>query len=150
MPKTSQTSNKYYVTEKEIFEVYSNTSDITKNEFMLISSTFFYILMKSIIDEGNVYYLPPMMGSIGVCKTKTKGKLVNYQHFKMTGEKIKITNAHSSGLMALFSWNTAYTRFKLSSQLKSKIFIFKAPRDMARYLSQQIREKNTITKYYDY
>jgi hypothetical protein len=151
MPKTSQeTANKSYVTETEIFKAYPNKHELTKAEFMFISSTFFYALSKSIIDEGKVYYLPPKMGTIGVYKTKTKGKMINYQHYKETGEKIKMQNLHSNGLMAMFYWNTHYTRFKLSSLDKQSLYVFKAPRAHTRYLSKQIKEKNTITKYYDY
>lgn len=103
MPRTqTQPDSKAYVTEREIFLAYSNPKNLTKAEFMLILSTFFYALMKSIIDEGKVYYLPPKMGTIGVCKTKSKGKMINYQHYKETGEKIRMKNLHSNGMMALF------------------------------------------------
>jgi hypothetical protein len=103
MPKTSQeTLNRAYVSETDIFQSYPNSHNLTKADFVLINSTFFYALTKSIIDEGKVYYLPPMMGTIGVCKTKTKGKMINYQHYKETGEKIKMQNLHSNGMMALF------------------------------------------------
>lgn len=142
--------NKSYLNDNDIFKAYSNPYNLTKHEFLLIMRTFFYSLMKSMIEEGKVYYLPPKMGSIGVYKTSNTKRFVNYEAYKKDGVRTYYKNYHSGGYIAKFFWNTNWVRFNVGDPLRSNLFTFKAPRYFTRHLSKQIKENNTINKYYDY
>lgn len=85
------------------FQTYANEFGLTLNEYRLIIRTFGRLLMRSIQEEGKVYYLPFRTGSLGVYKIPTsKRGVFNYEHYKHTGEKIYIRNYHSSSYAATF------------------------------------------------
>lgn len=92
-----------YFGERDIYEAYDNKHNISWETFTLITRTFFLHLIEAVIDEGKVFSFPNKLGIFGVFKTKTKAKMIDYNHYKKTGEKVMMRNFHSHGYMAKIS-----------------------------------------------
>lgn len=151
MLKQPKETNKNYYTDIDIWETYENPHKITKAQFNLALHTFVFAMIKSIIDEGKVYYLPPKLGKIGITKGTNKGKkILDYDYFKKTGDKKYHKNFHSSGYLARFNWMKDFTRFNIGNQRATNVFDIKLCRYFSRYLASQIKNNNVINKYYDY
>lgn len=145
-----ESSKNIYYKDKDIYEVYPDKDKISFSDFKLISKTFFHLLTKSMVDEGKVYYLPPKLGTLGIYKTAKTKKMIDYDLYKKTGIKANIQNRHSHGHMGKFYWQTIWPRYRVSTLENPTIFRYKAPRYLSRYLAKQIKENNTISKYYDF
>ena len=136
---------------KNLHDIYIESAlkdKISKYDFMLICETFTHLLAKSMIEGGIVYRLPHRLGSLGINKTKTAKKFyIDFKHYNATGEKIPLKNKHSQGYYARFRWKKAapYAIFPYK-----KMFTFKPTRANKRYLAKCIKEKNTITKYFEH
>jgi len=150
MSKQPKLSNNIYITLKSIYENSALKDKISYKDYELISDTFFHLLTRSMIEEGKVYYLPPTLGTIGIYKTKKTKKMIDFDLFKKTGVKANIRNHHTHGSMAKVHWRTIWPQFRVSNFGHPTIFRFKIARDSARYLAKQIKENNTISKYYDF
>ena len=143
--------NSTYYTDIDIFNSYDNPHKIDKNTFLLILRTFMVLFVKSMVEEGKVYTLPYFLGVLGVRKRKpAKPVYVDYGHYRKTGEKRMHLNFHSNGYIARFKWNKPDLRLPGSTPYKFLLCQdFQASRQTVRYLAKQIREQNTINKYYD-
>lgn len=151
MSKQSKQTNKVYLTDQDIFETYSNSHQLKKIEFITILRVFSYLLTKTIIDGGKVFSLPLRLGKLGVIKFKNIGKkIIDYNHFNKTGEKILLKNYHSAGYIAKFYWMRDWPAFGIGSNDINNIFGLKLCRDFSRYLAKQIKDNNAINRYYEY
>lgn len=151
MSKQPKQSSKTYLTDLDIFKSYSNSFNLNKAEFLQILRTFIFLLVKSIIDEGKVYSLPKNLGKLGVIKILGKGKkVIDYNHYNKTGEKVYMKNHHSSGYFAKFYWMTDWPRFNIGDTRINNLYEFKVCRTSSRYLAKQIKEFNAINRYYEY
>jgi len=143
-------ANSKYYTEQEMWKTFPENPDIDKRKFLLIIKTFFYLLMKSVIDEGKVYFFPNKLGIFGTFKSKTKPKMVDFSHFKKTGQTIFRRNLHTHGLMTKTTWIMRWPKFDVGDASLNNVFRYKCTRDFNRYLASKIKNENTINKYYDY
>lgn len=118
---------------------------------MLIIKVFFKTLTYSTINSGKVYYVPNKLGIIGIAKRRTVGRgAFDYQLYKEQGLKVWRKNTHSGMYAAKIFWKTIFPRFNVKTIYPNNIFKFTPCREYSRYLSKQIKEQNTISKYYDY
>lgn len=145
--------NKPYYTEHDIFKIYKNQYNIDKQQFVKIVQAFFVLLLKDMVNNGTVFYLPPMLGILGIVKQRLKKPLqrFDYVHYKATGEKIFLTNAHSEGWLAKFKWRLPNYRYKNTTFNNNTCNVrFIPSRFASRFLAKQIKQNNTIVKYYEY
>ena len=101
------------------------------------------------MDKGKVFVLPKKLGAIGIKKYKMpKGfrGILNYQHFRKTGERVYVKNTHSEQYMATLHWDKSYRRFNDPMTCMFKIF---PAREFSRDLAKIIKEENAISRYYD-
>lgn len=100
MRKTSrrQPSNNRYYHEDDLYDVFPN-KEIKRDTYKDILRTFFYEMTLQAIEEGTLFRFPKKLGVFGVFKTKTKPKMIDFNHLRKTGEKRKVTNMHSHGFM---------------------------------------------------
>lgn len=138
----------YKYTYVDIYETFPQKDQIDKETFLNICKTFNAIYIKHLIETGNVLRVPKSLGTLSIRKRKSgKRKNVDLIHLMQTGEKRYINNKHSENYYARFHWSKKYpylmttvpTAFKLQMSRKAK-----------RALSSAIKQKNTITKYYEY
>lgn len=146
MRRTKQQANKAYLTLNDFYESYPDKDNLTLEEYKLILKTFNYFLVKSMIEEGKLYLLPNRMGVLGIMKQKVFGRGVfDYNLYKKEGIKVWKKNLHSSSYTARFIWDQRIFR----SDLTDKIYRWDPPRDWKRELAKQIKDKNSISTYYD-
>lgn len=118
------------------------------HQFRLIQKTFFHLLRKAMLYEGRVFKFPEGIGTIGVFWTGKEKRYYNFQHYKETGEKIYIRNAHSDKKQFGIKY-VAGDKFQAEIPL-SFLFKFKANRGFARELAQALKVKNTSSLYIPY
>lgn len=135
-------------TYKDMYEstYYNNKYNLSYEQFSKILETFGGMLLESIIETGFDFKLPHRFGYLGIRKFFSKRpNIIDWQHYKHTGEKIKIKNTHSEGYSAKFVW----THGGYYSQIKYKgLYLFKPNRTYARLLAKRIKENNYIVKYF--
>lgn len=130
------------------YRTYNNEHKLAYAEFKLILYTFCVLLKDALMLEGKAYYLPYKLGVLSISKFKTKGGLkTDFHYYRKTGIMRKLTNLHSEGLIAQVRWNQNFTRF---SDGCAAVFKLTAARDFARAIAKNIKENNTISKYYDW
>lgn len=101
MSKQRMQPNKNYYNDYDIFDSYDNSYGLDKNQFLLIMRTFNFLMLKSVVDEGKVYSLPPRLGTLSVRKMPFRGKrMIDFNYYKLTGEKKYMKNLHSGGYIA--------------------------------------------------
>lgn len=149
MPGTSKQQtqdNNNYLLFENTFKEYDNKFNLTRTEFKFIINTFFYILSRELIETGKVFALPRKLGTFSIRKFKPVSPLIDFQHFRKTGEKRVLRNNHSEQLAAQFLWDQSYFRFDdvLACSLKAT-----TARSFSRSISKSIKENNSITTYYD-
>lgn len=117
---------------------------VTKDTYLNIIKDFSYLLIKHLVQTGRSFRFPGGLGVLEVKKRKASigVRKVDFQKTKELGKVIYHTNSHSNGYYALFKWDTWKTPF-----VHSTLYCFKATRNATRYLSQQIKDNNTILKY---
>ena len=134
-------------TLEDIYEKYDNKYNLSKKEFREINRTFNNVLMKSIIETGYAYKLPHRLGTISVRKRKSKAGMIDFGHLQKTGEVIRHTNKHSGGYHAAFYWDRKAPQAIFANKYLFKLF---PVRYYKRYLSEAIKDRNTINKYFEY
>lgn len=140
--------SKRHRTSIDSFQAYDNKHNISYNDYCLILKTFNYILVNKLY-EGEVFSLPNRVGTLGVYKRKTFGRgIFDYQQFAATGDKVWKKNFHSSTYAASFVWSIKHPWTDIQSA-KRAMFKFEPSREVKRSLAKQIKQNNTIHKYYD-
>lgn len=123
----------------DFYKEFPHKNLVDKSTYKLVLKTFNYLLMKSITDEGKLYYLPGGLGVLGVFKIPVIGRGVfDYQLYKKEGVKVWKKNLHSSSYSARFLWRTRYARITLARKA-AYTYKWEAPRYWKRYLAQCIK-----------
>lgn len=118
---------------------------------MLITKTLFYTLFQEVVNNGTIYKLPFSLGLMGVRKKATYGRgAFDYKLYSETGQKYWRKNLHSDRWVGRIKWDIKWLYVMGSRDIPLWIYKFKPCRDFSRYLAKQIKENNTINKYYDY
>lgn len=153
MPEMSKQSKEFnnYRTVTPLFNTYNNKYQISKEDFLLIIKTYFKIMVHNIVNQGKIYKLPHRLGNVGVRKTPVKLRGVfDYNLFKKEGLKVWKKNNHSANYVARVTWDMSYPGFYIGYTAPYHCYRFTGCREFNRYLAKQIKQKNTISKYYDY
>jgi hypothetical protein len=130
---------------RDTYETYGYKELHSFQEYSLIVKAFFALLSKSMIEGGMTYKLPKFLGCIGVKKSKGgKRKILDYGHYKTTGEKVFRRLYHGDGHIAYFNWykQPRYCRIKFKNTVK-----FRPVRANKKALTDSIRQKDTMKKY---
>lgn len=149
MSNLQEPYNSGYKNISKSFSAYENRFNISYRDFIFIIKSFLVLLSESIVNDGKVYKLPYGLGSLGVRRRPTYGRGVfDYELFKKEGIKVWKKNMHSGMYSAQVFWDKRSNRYTLPDY--THVFKLRPCRDLARYLSQQIKNNNSINKYYDY
>ena len=149
MSRLPKQSNKVYYSEVDIYKTFPDKDKVSLYDYKLISQTFFYLLMSSIIKDGKVYQLPFGLGTLSVRKRPVIGRGVfDYHLYQKEGIKLWKKNLHSEQFAATIFWDTRWPRYSINNA--GHVFRFSATRHFNRELSHTIKQENTINKYYDY
>lgn len=146
-PRKLRTADNNYLSLFKTFKTYKNEFNLTEQQFNIIIKSFFFILLREMIQKAKTFALPNKLGVFGIRKTPTHGRgYFDYQLYRNTGIKRYLRNNHSEQLVARIYWNQAYNRMR-----DKLVCIFKlAPsRKFTRGLSQYIKNNNSISQYYD-
>lgn len=149
-PKLLEIKNrpKHKFTLIDIYELYPRKDEISYEDFVLVCKTFNHLFIRSLIETGNIYRIPQKLGRLSIRKRKTVHKRkMNVIHYFLTGEKIFHNNRHSEGYYVRFHWEKKSPFMLINNKNMVK---FTATRFHKRFLSQAIKERNTITKYYEH
>ena len=137
-------SKKKSVTLVDFYEQYPNKK-VDWATYRQVLKTFNFVLMKTLIETGDIYKLPKRLGTLSIRKFKGGGNRFKMSHYKATGEKIFFKNKHSDGYYARFHWEKNDSYMVLATSIFWK---YRAARYHTRALAQHIF-KNSIHKYYD-
>jgi hypothetical protein len=135
------------VNPKEMWATSPFAKRISFKDYKRITNTYNELLLKNVIDTGDVFRLPSGAGLLGVLKRPTRKDSLNFNHFRQTGEKIYYNNLHSDGYAATIKW-----RVKEVSEIENNMHLllkFKPSKKAKKYLHERIVEDNAINKYYD-
>lgn len=118
---------------------------ISKDTYKKVNYDFNTLLVKMLVNTGKKHRLLGGFGELFIRKGKTSvvdKKKVDFNLTKKYGKTIYHENRHSSGFYARFKWdkNKVY-------MMNKHLYKFVPCRWASRYLSQQIKEENTIVRY---
>lgn len=120
----------------------------TPLQYVKLMSAFNQFLMNYIIYTGKSFLLPFHMGELTIFRRATKTdrrKFIDYNHYKLTGEKRNHTNKHTEGYYASMIWYCTPTRTR---ELPYRtMFRFKINDDIKHDMIRAIKNDNTIYKY---
>jgi len=129
-----------------MYELFEDKTKVTKEEYMLISKVFNYILIEYIINTGEVIRLPNKLGTLSIrSTTPKKNRAINFKHLKETGEKIYHKNYATEGKMVTFYWDRS-TPYCIG--MNTRFFKFKPTEASKSKLAKVVTEQLTINKYY--
>lgn len=140
---------------KNDYESFPHKKDITYAQYRLIVTTFNMLLMESMSTQGHVYKLPKGNGLLGIFKYKSDhNSVMNYQHYKETGEVLMLSNLHSNKYICKFTWiKNAPFRSPGTNDFIAHLMHFRACRYYTRGLAQKIKNELNINIFrdrYDY
>lgn len=139
--------NEFRTGIKDIYSEYDNPHNLSQAEFATIIKTFNYLFIKSMIDQGYIYKLPNSLGIMLVAKKKQKRKgVMDFKHYMQTGERQFITNNHSGGFRAHFTWIMKKNYGKMYKGF-ANLATFKPVRYFKRYLADCIKNRQTMNNY---
>lgn len=141
-----QMANNNYVLFENTFDTYENKNEITRQDFKFIINTFFHLLQQDMMLTGRIYFLPKSLGNLGIRKFKNKHKILDYQHYRATGEKVFVRNTHSEGFAVKIDWHQYYLK-RLDTA--ACVFRLTPARLYARMIAKHIIDNNAISTYYD-
>lgn len=116
----------------------------TKKEFTEINKAFNLLLVRYLINTGELYKFPGGLGNIKVRKRKARldEQFIDFKKTKALGKTVHFQNMHSGGFYARFKW------YKNRVSLANKnAFKFNPVRAAKRFLAKSIKERNTILNY---
>jgi hypothetical protein len=143
------TQNSNYLSFFDVYKAYTNKFGLSELDYKLIIRSFFFILKDEMIQTGKVFILPNKLGTFGIKKIKMPVKfrgILDYQHFRKTGERRYLKNLHSEQFMATLHWDQGVKRF---SDRMCRVLKITPARELSRELAKHIKEENAISKYYD-
>lgn len=123
-----------------------NDPEVDYATFKRVAKTLNELIMLSAVETGYWYLVPGTLGMIYVMRRKSgRKKMIDFQHYIKTGEKIIHKNLHSGGYYARWHWDKSYPygNFKFK-----ELYKFLPTRENKRVLSKGIKEDGTITKYF--
>jgi len=151
---TIQKTKNLVRTIRDDYNTFPLKDSISYAKYRLIVTTFNMILMEDMSSTGNVYKLPKGVGMFGIFKGNVPVNPVNYQHFKETGELIRLSNLHTDKYICRFRWlKTSQYRPHTANTMVSDMLHFRACRYFTRKLAQRLKTDihiNTFRNYNDY
>lgn len=119
--------------------------DIHKDTFLLVNKIFFILLSKSMIQKGNIYKLPYRLGYTYIGKRRSgKKKILDYAHYKKTGEMIFRKTSQADNYIAFFNWDK---KGQVANWSFKNTIKFTPVRSNKKELTKAIRQNNTMGLY---
>ncbi len=134
------------ITIADIYNRSECKDKVSSKVFKEVWDLFATFLSKELIHTGKAYKLPFHLGTLQIRKDKSRRKTIDFHKTKQYGQTIYNTNNHSEGYYAFLYWDTHRPHCQM--EFKS-IYKIEFTRDNKRYLARQIKENNSITKYYE-
>lgn len=133
---------------RKTYQSFEHKDKVSWEEYYTIAQTFFECLIQSMMKEGYVYSLPFSLGAIGILKSKTNVKPIDWVATMSSPDKklIRVSNNHTENYIARFKWKL--TTKNVGIQVIPTFWKFKASRDNQRALAKVIHNNNTMIKYY--
>lgn len=136
------------LTLKDLYQDYPYKDDKESKYYMdeityrNLNEDYYSLLYSYLISTGEWYKLPYGLGELGIRKRKHSGVRVDFARTKQYNNKIYHSNMHSNGYYARYKWDKrkVYIHYK-------NLYKFNPIRWAKRYLSSQIKDKNTIIHY---
>lgn len=128
------------------YDTFPRKKELTRAQFRLITESFNTALLYDMINTGQNYLLPLQLGILGVLQSK--GKYIDYQYYKDTGDVADQRNWHTDGRIAVFKWRKAGTAFFGEPDLKPS-FRLRIHRGTKRYFAKRLKSDLSINTYYD-
>lgn len=138
--------NKHKLTTSDFYEKdFPKKKLLSKKEYNYIIRTFLAVLVEGMIQKGNIYRLPKMMGGIGIHVTNMGSKkLFDFAHYKKTKERVWRYLGNEDYKMASYRWfkNKHIARFPSTST-----FQFKPVRSSKKQLAQYVKDNDALINY---
>lgn len=146
-PSTRRTLNNKTITSKELWEDYPQNDKVSLKQYKQIVRTFAIKLAKTLVNTGDVFRLPSGAGLMSIIKRPQRKDSLNFNVYRLTGERQYFTNLHSDGYNARYMWRVYdVSDIHGGMHLLTK---FKPSKEIKRILHLGIVNDNTINLYYD-
>jgi hypothetical protein len=144
--RTKKFRDKDILTLKDLYKLFPDKDSIPEEKFLFIATSFNEIFLEYIMYTGHVIKLPRRLGtlSIRISDPSTKG-IVDYGHFRLTGEIVKYVNSVTEGRIVSFKWDNDSPYCLIPA---AKFYKFKPLKSAKKFLHDLVNQHFTHNKYY--
>lgn len=146
--------SKYVKGIEDIWQSYENKDKIPgatlkqkEKNFKNILKIFNSILLKTLIETGETIKLPKRSGYLSIRKKDhSKRKILNFHHYRETGEKLYYRNLHTDNSHVYF----VYEKCGYHTLPNGGLFLFNPVKHARKTLAARLlSEPSLINKYYE-
>ena len=130
-----------------MYDSFKRKNEISLQDFNLAARVFFALVAKSLIEGPLAVRLPRRMGVLMIRKNRLNKKLMDFPHYKRTGEVRLLKNdpSNSGGWMATYYWDKS---IKYCDTTRKSGVMFTPTRGNKVKLTRAIKFNNMLNKYW--